>query len=351
MSQSNENQGTKRPIKIVIFGVGTVATSALRLCAQRPSLRVVGAIRGPELRAHATEAAPPGWEGVTLWSDPDAMLDGLQPDVALIATRSPLGEVTPDIERCARRGVRVICTSEELAWPDVEQPGEAARLNRVAEKTGVAVVATGINPGFIFDSLPLTLAGAAWDVRSIEVVRVLDASVFGQQVHRSLGIGYSEEGFRDAVGSREIRGHIGFAESAHTIADAMGVEIDRFEEHLEPVLADGVHELPEYTIEPGESAGVTQRAAAWVGATKWLDFDLSLHVDPASVGWETFDRMRILGENALDVTIKPGTQAVLTTAARLVNTVPAVLGCPPGFYPATRLLPNPPWLATQPPGT
>jgi 4-hydroxy-tetrahydrodipicolinate reductase len=349
MSQSNESAAGEKPIEIVIFGVGTVATSALRLCAQRPSLRVVGAIRGPELRADATSTRP-GWEGVTLWPDPDAMLDALQPDVALIATRSPLGDVIPDIERCARRGVRVICTSEELAWPDVERPGEAARLDGFAQETGVAVAATGINPGFVFDALPVTVAGAAWNVDSIGVTRVLDASVFGQRVHRSLGIGYSPESFREAVQSREIRGHIGFAESAHAIADAMGVEIDRFEEHLEPVLADRVHELPEYTIEPGETAGVTQRAAAWVGTTRWLDFDLSLHVDPVSVGWDTLDRVVILGENPLDVTIKPGTQAVLTTAARLVNTIPAILSGPPGFYPATRLLPNPPWLATHPPG-
>jgi 4-hydroxy-tetrahydrodipicolinate reductase len=223
-------------------------------------------------------------------------------------------------------------------------------LDGFAQETGVAVAATGINPGFVFDALPVTVAGAAWDVDSIGVTRVLDASVFGQRVHRSLGIGYSPESFREAVQSREIRGHIGFAESAHAIADAMGVEIDRFEEHLEPVLADRVHELSEYTIEPGETAGVTQRAAAWVGTTRWLDFDLSLHVDPVSVGWDTLDRVVILGENPLDVTIKPGTQAVLTTAARLVNTIPAILSGPPGFYPATRLLPNPPWLATHPPG-
>ena len=349
MSQPTD-AGAAEAIEIVIFGVGTVATSALALCAQRRWLRVVGAIRGPEQRSHPAAARPHGWESLPLSPDPDAMLDDLRPDVALIATRSPLSDVMPDIERCAGRGVHVICTSEELAWPDVEQPGGAARLDTVARENGVAVVATGINPGFIFDALPVTLAGAAWDVGTIKVTRVLDASVFGRRVHRSLGIGYAPEDFHGAVASREIRGHIGFAESAHAIADAMGVEIDRFEEHLDPVLADRVYELAEYTIEPGQSAGVTQRATAWADGDKWLEFDLSLHVEPAGLGWATLDRVRISGENPLDVTIKPGTQAVLTTAARLVNTIPAALDAPPGFYPSTRLLPNPPWLAAHPPG-
>ena len=45
----------------------------------------------------------------------------------------------------------------------------------------------------------------------------------------------------------------------------------------------------------------------------------------------------------MDVVIHSGTQAVLTTAARLVNTIPAVLSAPPGTYTGSDLLPNPPW--------
>ena len=271
--------------------------------------------------------------------------------MALIATRSPLGQVLPDIERCAQRGIDVVCTSEELAWPDVERSGERARLDELAAAAGITIVATGINPGFVFDALPVMLSAAAWDVHNIYVERVLDASVFGQRVHRSLGIGYTQDGFEAAVASGDIRGHIGFAESAHVIADAMGVELEHFEERLEAVLADRVYELAEYTIHPPETAGVTQSAVAIADGREWLHFDLSLHVAPDAVGWETRDRIHIVGENDLDLSIKPGTQPVLTTAALLVNTIPSVLAAAPGFYPASRLLPSPPWLAAdrQPP--
>ena len=50
------------------------------------------------------------------------MLDEARPGVVLVATRSPLDAVLPLIERCAERGVHVIFSSEELAWPDVERP-------------------------------------------------------------------------------------------------------------------------------------------------------------------------------------------------------------------------------------
>ena len=336
-------------VRIAFFGVGSVATAALKLCRRRPWMDVVGAVRRPSSATGARRPLPPAWTDVPLWEEPDAMLQKTDPEVALVATSSPLDAVLPLIERCLAQRVHVICTSEELAWPDVEQPGSGTALQRAAHDAGVVIAATGINPGFAFDALPLVLAGAAWDVSRILVRRTLDASVFGRDVHRSLGVGYMEDDFHRAVESGRVRGHIGFAESAHIIADGMGLRIERFEEEIEPVLADRVHRLSGYTVRPPETAGVVQLARAWVRGREWLRFELSLHVAPGAVGWDTLDRIRIDGDNGLDMTIQPGMPAVSTTAALLVNSVPAVLAARPGFYPPGRLLPNPPWLARHAP--
>ena len=337
------------PVRIAFFGVGSVATAALELCLLRPWMDVAAAVRGPVPESGSRPPAPALWRGVRVWDDAGAMLDEVGPEVALVATRSPLEAVMPVIEQCVARRVHVVCTSEELAWPDVVRPGAGAALNRTATDAGVVIAAAGINPGFAFDALPLVLAGAAWDVSSILIRRTLDASVFGRKVHRSLGIGYTEADFHAAVEAGRVRGHIGFAESARVIADRMGLEIDRFEERIEPVLADRVHELAGYAVRPGQTAGVVQLASASVGGQEWLRFELSLHVDPDAVGWDTQDRIRIYGSNELDLRIEPGLPAVSTTAALLVNTVPAVLSARPGFYPPGWLLPNPPWLASHAP--
>ena len=344
-SQTAPNAGER--VKIAFFGAGTVASAALQVCRRRPWMEVVAAVRSPSSAAGRPAAG--AWAGVRIWTDAEAMLEEARPNVALIATRSELDSVLPLIRLCARKGVHVVSTSEELAWPDVEQPGAGASLQRAAEEAGVVIAATGINPGFAFDALPLVLAGAAWDVSRIVVQRTLDASVFGRDVHRSLGIGYREPEFRRAVRSRRVRGHIGFAESARIVADGMGLEVERFDEEIEPVLADRAHVLAGYTIEPSETAGVVQLATARVGGREWLRFELSLHVAPREVGWETRDRIRISGENELELTMEPGMPAVSTTAALLVNAVPAVLAARPGFYPPGRLLPRPPWLAPRRP--
>lgn len=349
LESSPETIKVSQRVKVAFFGVGSVMTAALNLSRQRPWMDVVAAVRSPTSAAGRPAAVD--WAEVRVWTDPESMLEEARPDVALIATRSELDSVLPLIRLCARRGVDVVCTSEELAWPDIEWPGCSAVLQHVAKEAGVVIAATGINPGFVFDVLPLVLAGAAWDISKIVVQRTLDASVFGRDVHRSLGIGYTEARFRSAVRSRKVRGHIGFAESARIIADGMGLQVDRFDEEIEPVLADRVHVLAGYAIEPPETAGVVQVATARVEGREWLRFELSLHVAPGEIGWKTRDRIRIFGQNELDFMMEPGMPAVSTTAALLVNAVPAVLAARPGFYPPARLLPTPPWAGPhQPPG-
>lgn len=331
-------------VRVVLFGLGTVGGTVLRLCGMRPWIEVVGAVVSP---SGANDDPPDGPDRLTVSRDADSLLDDVSPDVALIATRPSVSEVLPDIERCVGKGVHVICTSEELAFPDIVTKGSGRSIDALARDSGVVVAATGINPGFIFDSLPLTIAGAAWNVQRIHVSRSLDASVFGREVHRSLGVGYDPAGFAESLADRVIRGHIGFEESAHVIANAMGKSVDRFEEKIEPIYAQQAHDLRDYRIEPGQSAGVSQRAIGWSQGDEWIHFDLSLHVAPAVVGLKTHDRIRVEGENPIDVTIEPGTQAVLTTAARVVNSIPAVLAAPPGLHNAVDLLPAAPWLGQR----
>ncbi|MCQ3804044.1 MAG: hypothetical protein OXC98_00680 [bacterium] len=340
-----------RPVEVIHFGLGNVGRAALRLARTREWLRPVAAVIGGNSPVGELVKSGEIPDDLALSPDPDQLLDRFRPEVALIATRSPIAEVKDDILRCVRRGVNVVTSSEELAYPEVTDASAGEEIADACRRFGAAVVATGINPGFVFDVLPVVVAGACWDVQRISVTRALDASVFGQRVHRSLGVGYSLEDFEEAREAGIIRGHIGFEESAEVIAEALGRDLDHFSETVQPLIADRSYRLREYVISPGQTAGVTQEATASVNGRPWLRFDLSLHVDPDSVRIQTRDRIRIEGENTIDVTIQPGTQAVLTTSARLVNSIPSVLSAPPGLYNATGLLPAAPWLGeVLPPG-
>ena len=343
MTEASSTDERNGAVRVVVFGTGTVGQATLELCALRPWIDVVGVVNTSGAAVATKLSLPAELGGVAFTLTPDEMLEMTLPDVALIATRSPISEVLPDIETCATRGVAVISTSEELPWPSVTSQKDERILEDLAARTSVAIVATGINPGFVFDALPLVLASCSWDISKIHVSRSLDASVFGRTVHRTLGVGYDPLEARQAIAEGRVRGHIGFEESARTIAARMGLVVTRFEEDIEPVVAERPYELREYRIEAGQTAGVTQRATAWVGDIEWITFDVSLHVDLKSVGWETMDRIMITGRNPMDVVIHSGTQSILTTAARLVNTIPAALKASPGIYTGADLLPNAPW--------
>ena len=115
----NAEHGSQDRVRVVLFGLGSVGSAASRLCAKRPWIDLAGAVvrsPGPR-RAALTDLR------VIPSSESDAALDEIQPDIALIATRPTISEVLPDIERCARRGIHVICTSEELAFPAVSVDG------------------------------------------------------------------------------------------------------------------------------------------------------------------------------------------------------------------------------------
>ncbi len=341
--------GCESPVEVVHFGLGTVGRAALRLCQTRGWLRSVGAVVRGGSAAEDRVGAGEIPADLQVSTDPDRLLDQLRPEVALVATRSPISEVKDDILRCVHRGIDVVASSEELAYPGVTDAAAGEEIAAACRRSGASVVATGINPGFVFDVLPVVISGASWNVERISVTRALDASVFGRQVHRSLGVGYGPEGFERARREGIIRGHIGFEESACVIADALGMELDRFSETVEPTVADRPYELVEYVISSGQTARVVQEATRSVNGRAWLRIDLSLHVDPPSIGMETRDHIRIEGENTIDVTILPGTQAVLTTSARMVNSIPAVMSAAPGLYTAADLLPSAPWLSNTPP--
>ena len=66
-------------------------------------------------------------------------------------------------------------------YPQAQEP-ELSRNWINCKESGVTVLGTGINPGFIMDLLVITLTGACIDVDSIKAERINNLSPFGQQL-------------------------------------------------------------------------------------------------------------------------------------------------------------------------
>jgi 4-hydroxy-tetrahydrodipicolinate reductase len=314
----------------------------LRLVLRKPGLALAGAFARRSARAGLDVGAllglgPP--VGVAVESDLGALLARSRPDVAIQATCSRLADAEAEIAACLERGVHVVSIAEEVAWPAARSPAWAARMDRLARARGVALLGTGVNPGFVLDLLVVTLTGVCSDVESIRARRVNDLSPYGPSVLRSQGVGLTAEAFERGLADGSVVGHVGFSESIHMIAAALGWELERVEESREPILARRLRETPDVRVEPGRVAGCLHVARGFVAGRCAIELQHPQQVRPEAEGVATGDSIEIVGTPSLRLAGSPEIPGGEATAALAVNAIPRVLRAPPGLRTMTDLPP------------
>jgi 4-hydroxy-tetrahydrodipicolinate reductase len=310
------------PVRVAVYGLGRVGQQAAALVGQRPGLELVATIRRSD--------------------DAARVLEGVRPEVMLHATVPSLADALPQLLLGIQAGARVVSTCEELAYPWVVHRADAERLDREARQAGVAVLGTGVNPGYVFDALVLHALAPRWNPERIEVSRVTDASGFGPVVRGRLGLGLDPADFRAMTADRRIGGHVGFRESMDLCAAAMGTRLEAFRETFEPMLAD----RQAAGVTPGQTAGFEQRASGSTVEGLPFDFRIVVHLWPAALGIDVADTVTILdGGQSSELRVWPACAPVETTAAQLVNVVPWLLQAEPGLRTPLDLSGPAPWVA------
>ncbi len=168
----------KKKIRVIQYGVGPIGAALVRLMREKQAIEVIGAIDSDPLKAgrdlgEIAGAADAPW-GITISPD-DAILSETA-DVIVHSTSTSLPAVADQLLACLAAESCVVSTCEELAYPFRKYPDLAAELDAEAKAWGVALVGTGVNPGFVMDKLILTLSAARWRVDSVRAVRIVDAS-------------------------------------------------------------------------------------------------------------------------------------------------------------------------------
>jgi 4-hydroxy-tetrahydrodipicolinate reductase len=319
-------------IRVILCGVGGAGRNVTRLLSARPGYRVAAAYTRNAALAGQDLGSLAGISplGVQVTTDREAAL--AQPaDLLLIATTSFLREVAGDIRAGVERGLNVITTAEEAAFPWLTDERLANELDALAREHGVSVIGFGLNPGFIFDALLLTASGIAWDVQSIRLRRVVNISRFSATIQRRLGIGFTADEFEAGVKAGSITGHIGFPQSFHLAAKCFGRRIERLGKSFEPLIAEREYPGERLAVQPGTTAGFVQRSAAIVEAAPWMTAEFVAHIEPESAGYATADSFSIDGYNPINLTISPGCQPQLGTAGMIANCLPRVVEARPGF--------------------
>lgn len=327
-------------IRVIVWGLGSMGSGMARELMGREGVSIVGAIRGEPENSGMDLGEALGLDertGVRVTADPGEVIGKVEADIVLQATASFVREVYPQIEDCIRSGLDVISIAEEMSYPWRSNPGLAGAMDSLAREHNVTVLGTGINPGFVFDSLIMTLTAACRRVDRIRAARVNDLSPFGPTVMRTQGVGTTPAEFSEGLEAGSIVGHIGFPESMALIAGALGWRLERVEETRQPIIAGVRRSTPHVTVAPGMVAGCRHVGRGFVEGEERITLEHPQQVNPEFEGIETGDFIWIEGDPDINLSMKPEIPGGAGTVAMAVNMIPHVLNSPPGLVSVTDL--------------
>lgn len=314
-------------IRLLHYGLGPIGCGIARLACQREGLEPVAAVDidpnkvGQDLGSVIGLERPLG----ILVSPKVTALKGVVAQVAIHSTGSNLEEVYPQLEELIKARLDIISTCEELAYPRLSHPDLAAKLDRLAKKNEVTVLGTGVNPGFVMDTLPLALSAACQVVGKVQVQRKVDISARRLNLQRKAGAGLTPAQFQEGVKARKI-GHVGLRESVALLAAALGWELEAIQEEIEPVVAEKALRSEFIEVKPGQAAGLHQVSRGIKGGKEVITLDLQMCLGVKEPG----DYITIEGTIPLKMALQ-GVQGDLATAAVVVNAIPSVVNAPPGL--------------------
>jgi hypothetical protein len=320
-------------VRVILCGIGAVGRRIAKFLVEKEGVEIVGAIDIAEDKIGKDLGEILGIEkklGVVVSDDADVVLSRAQADVMVHATTSFLGQVYPQIAKALEHGVNVVSTCEELSYPYFENTDIATKLDELAKKHGATVLGTGVNPGFVMDTLPITLTGACQKVNAIKVTRSLDAANRRVPFQKKIGAGLTKQELKQKLEKKEITAHVGLEQSMNLIASALGWELEEVKvAPVEPVIAERrVASKVEggVTVELGQVAGLKQSGWAIKEGKRVITLDMH-----AYMGAEEYELYTIEGVPPINMKNTPCMHGDLSTVAVIVNSIPKVINASPGL--------------------
>jgi hypothetical protein len=318
------------PIKVLHFGLGPIGAGVVKQVASRKGFKIVGAvdIDPGKVGKDLGEVAGLGRSlKVKVSDDARKAIKASKPDVVVLCTNSSLKKILPQVETILRLKVPIVSTTEELAYPTKGNMRHARAIHQLAKKAKVAVLGTGVNPGFVMDALPIMLTGVCERVEAVRVDRVQDARIRRLPFQQKIGAGLTREQFQRKVDDGSVR-HVGLAESVSMIADALGWKLDRITDEIQPRIATSTVASEYLAVDPGYVCGIEQDG---IGYRNGLPI-ITLHMEAYLGAPESYDSVEIAGSPALRMKIGGGVHGDIATASITVNSLPKVLQVAPGLH-------------------
>ena len=140
-------------IKIVQYGCGKMSKYTLRYAYEHGAQIVGGIGHGASVGQDIGDWAGLGVKtGIIISDNAEKVLDECDADVAIITTRSFIGDIYEAIEQCVSRGINVITTCEEAIYPWTTSAAMINRLDALAKAAPSPAAACRIFSGSIWSA-------------------------------------------------------------------------------------------------------------------------------------------------------------------------------------------------------
>ena len=315
-------------IRVIQYGLGPIGSAVARQVVAREGLELVGGVDIDPAKIGRDAGQIIGLDrslGFPVSAKLEQVLERVEADVALHTTSSYFDLFKPQIIDILEAGLNVVSTAEELSFPWLAHPDQAAKIDALAKRAGKTVLGTGVNPGFVMDSLPLCLTAICNQVDRINVTRIINASLRRGPFQAKIGSGLTVDEFEARMAAGRM-GHVGLPESMHMVFDTLSKKLARYQDSVEPVVAEQSIETEFFEVQPGQVRGLKQMARGYTEEGEFMSLTFLAALDAGDDG----DTILITGQPNLEVKLK-GTNGDIATVAITVNAIRRVVEAPPGL--------------------
>lgn len=313
-------------IRVIQYGLGPIGCAMARHVLERPGIALVGGVDVDpnKVGKDLGQVIGAGRElGVAV--APSLREVAAQADVVLHTTSSYFDLFKNQIVEILQAGFDVVSTAEELSFPSPEHASAAQEIDAAAKRAGKTALGTGVNPGFLMDSLPLSLTAISQRVDHISVLRLMNASHRRGPFQAKIGCGMTVAQFNQKMAEGRM-GHVGLVQSVGMVFDTLGKQLTKFETTVEAVVAEKPVKTDFFDVQPGFVRGLKQVARGYAP-----DGEFMLLTFIAALGEpDDHDLITIRGKPELQVKLT-GTNGDIATIAITVNAIKRVRQAAPGL--------------------
>ena len=336
--------------KVVVWGTGNVGRPAIRSVVANKDLDLAGVLvqnpdkvgkdAGDLAGIESTGIAATDDISIALESDIDAVVYTVNADFR------PM-ESLDEAETLLRNGKNVVTASFYPLYHPPSMPEDLAdRFASACAEGNASIFASGIDPGWTCDILPLLLAGVSADITEIRSRELMNYALYDQPdaVRNLVGFGMPMDQTPPMV--LDFSMQMVWGPEIRILADGLGVELEEIRTHVEKralektVTVEGMGDFDEGTI-----GALRFEIQGIVNGKPMLVMEHVTRIDddcapdwPYPSSAQGVHQVEITGKPSISVTVhgeEHGERGAAgggngTAANRIVNAIPAVCEAAPG---------------------